>query len=71
MVSLWDAVAASVINRENIARIEQRKLMVIEDEGPESGRTKEDPQKGSLVNVCMRIDKEQFGSHFFETILQD
>ncbi len=71
MVSLWDAVAASVIGREHVAQIEERKLIVIEDEGPESGRTKEDLQKGVLVNACMKIDKEQFVSHFFKTILQE
>lgn len=68
-VALWDLIAASVVGNEDIAEIEKRKIRVIEEEGQESGRTKEDLQNGAEINICKRIDKKEFENHVFNVIL--
>ncbi len=69
-VALWDAIAASIVENEEIAHFEIRMIKVVEVEGQESGRTKEDLQKGVKIKICKHVDKKKFESQFFNTILK-
>ena len=55
----WDPLAAAIAADNSLAGIEPQTIRVIEDEGPESGRTVTDPN-GSAVQVAMTTDGERF-----------
>ena len=55
----WDPLTAAVASDESLAGIEQQTIRVVEEEGPESGRTLVDPE-GSPIWVATSADSERF-----------
>lgn len=68
-IALWDLIAATIVNSEEIAIKETRKIRVIEIEGPESGRLIDDANEGYPIEICKKIDKNKYIERFFNTIL--
>ncbi|MBI5960618.1 MAG: nucleoside hydrolase [Chloroflexi bacterium] len=57
----WDPLTAVIAADASIAVIEPQTIRVIEDEGPESGRTRIDPA-GSPMGIATQVDGERFGA---------
>ena len=55
----WDSLTSAISTDEDIAAFEQVEMRVVEEEGPESGRTRLDPN-GATVNVAMGADRGKF-----------
>lgn len=55
----WDSLTAAIFTDPNLAQFEEMKLTVVEEEGPESGRTKP-ISDGSTIRVVMSADRERF-----------
>jgi inosine-uridine nucleoside N-ribohydrolase len=55
----WDSLTAAVFTDPSIAEFEDIRLKVVEEEGPESGRTKP-ASDGSTVKVAVSADRERF-----------
>jgi inosine-uridine nucleoside N-ribohydrolase len=55
----WDSFTAAVATDETLARIEPREIVVVEEEGPESGWTKPTPG-GFPVRVAVWGDQEKY-----------
>jgi len=68
-IALWDLIAAVIIKAEEIYKTETRQIRIIEREGPESGRLVDDLKDGAKIEVCKEIDKKEYSSRFFQTIL--
>jgi pyrimidine-specific ribonucleoside hydrolase len=68
-IPFWDLVAASILGNEVIVKKETRKIRVIEQEGEQSGRIIEDPEDGALIEICKKIDQEEYIRNVFKTIL--
>ena len=60
-LQFWDTLTSAVFTDESLADFEERKLRVVEDEGPESGYTKPN-QNGSTIRVAMSADRRKFES---------
>ncbi len=65
--SFWDPLAAVVATDESIVTIENRTLEVIEEEGPQSGRTVA-AEGGNGIRVCTGADHARFEALFLETL---
>jgi inosine-uridine nucleoside N-ribohydrolase len=63
----WDPLAAVVALHPEIANFEMRKVRVVEDEGPESGRVLGDPD-GPEVRICMSVDQPEFEHLYLEQL---
>jgi pyrimidine-specific ribonucleoside hydrolase len=63
----WDPLAAAVLTDETLATIEEYPLVVVEEEGPESGRILR-ADEGPPIRVVKSADKEQF-EQLFLTVL--
>ena len=63
----WDPLAAAVATDESLVTIQSQTLMVIEDEGPESGRTLA-LEDGSTVRVCTAANGAAFEEVFLNTL---
>lgn len=63
----WDPLAAAIASDESLATIGEYSLRVIEDEGPESGRTLA-AEGGSRVRVCTAADAARFQQVFLDTL---
>ncbi len=63
----WDPLAAAVATDESIVTIENRTLQVIEEEGPQSGRTVA-TEGGNSIRVCTGADRASFEAIFLETL---
>jgi pyrimidine-specific ribonucleoside hydrolase len=68
-IPFWDLVAASILGNEVIVKKETRKIRVIAQEGRQSGRIIEDPEDGTLIEICKKIDREEYLRNVFNTIL--
>ena len=55
----WDSLTAAISTDLSIARFEEVALRVVEEEGPESGRTKPAPD-GAKIKVATSADRETF-----------
>jgi pyrimidine-specific ribonucleoside hydrolase len=55
----WDSLTAAIFTDPNIAKYEEMQLTVVEEEGPESGRTKLD-SNGSKIRVAVGADRKTF-----------
>ena len=55
----WDSLTAAIFTDPGIASFEEVALRVVEEEGPESGRTKPAPD-GSKIRVAMNANRETF-----------
>ena len=63
----WDSLTSATLTDQSMVNFDELNLSVIEEEGPESGRTKQDV-KGSKIQVAMRVDQKKF-EKLFLTIL--
>ena len=63
----WDELAAAVVVEPAIGRYANKRLTVIEREGPESGRTVR-AADGARVRVTMSADRARFESSFVSTL---
>jgi len=66
-LQFWDTLAATVFTDQSVASFEEIQLVVVEDEGSESGRTKPD-SNSAMIKVAMSADRNKFESVFL-TIL--
>ena len=55
----WDSLTAAIFTDPSIANFEEMELTVVEEEGPESGRTKS-ASDGATVKVAVSADRERF-----------
>lgn len=55
----WDSLTAAIFTDQSIAAFEEMRLRVVEEEGPESGRTTPDPN-GVLIKVTRSADRDRF-----------
>ncbi|HEU4744611.1 MAG TPA: nucleoside hydrolase [Anaerolineales bacterium] len=55
----WDSLTAAIFTDPSIAKFEDRELTVVEEEGPESGRTKL-VSGGSKIKVVRSADRKTF-----------
>lgn len=63
----WDPLAAVLVTHPGIACFTDRHLRVVEEEGPQSGRTLAE-EKGSPVRVCTAINTTRFETIFLNTL---
>jgi inosine-uridine nucleoside N-ribohydrolase len=63
----WDPLAAAVATSESLVTIQPQTLKVIEEEGPESGRTLV-AEDGSNVRLCTNADSPRFEELFLDTL---
>ena len=63
----WDPLAATVLVDPAVASYAQKRLVVIEDEGAESGRMIE-RQSGPPVRTAISVDRSMFENTFVETL---
>jgi len=63
----WDSLTAAVFTDQAIASFEDAQLIVLEEEGPESGRTKPD-LNGAKIKVAVSANPNQF-EQLFLTVL--
>ena len=63
----WDPLAAAILTENSLATFENRALIVIEEEGLESGRTQVN-ENGSSIRVAVRADGERFEQLFLDTL---
>jgi len=63
----WDPLSAAVVAEESLVEIETRSVIVIEEEGPESGRTMASPE-GHDVRVAVAADRGAFERLFLDTL---
>jgi pyrimidine-specific ribonucleoside hydrolase len=55
----WDSLTAAIFTDPSIAHYEEMELTVVEEEGPESGRTKP-TSGGSTIRVAVSADRQKF-----------
>ncbi len=63
----WDSLTSSVFTDQSIAAFKDAQLLVVEEEGPESGRTKSD-SNGAKIKVAVGANQNQF-EQLFLTVL--
>jgi pyrimidine-specific ribonucleoside hydrolase len=63
----WDPLAAAVTTDEGIVTLEKRTLEVVEEEGPQSGRTLA-TEGGNSLRVCTGADGGRFETLFLDTL---
>lgn len=63
----WDPLAAAIATEEGLADFEEKTMIVIEEEGPESGRTLES-DRGSQIRVAVGADRERFEDLFLDAV---
>ena len=63
----WDPLSAAVVTDESLVEIETRSVVIIEEEGPESGRTLASPD-GHDVRVAVAADRGAFEKLFLDTL---
>lgn len=62
----WDSLTAAIFTDQSIVKYEEMEIAVVEEEGPESGRTKP-ASDGSKIKVAVSADRERF-EHILLTI---
>jgi len=63
----WDPLAAAIATEESLAKFQQLQLVVIEEEGPDSGRIMES-NNGRFVRVAIWADAAYFEELFLDTL---
>ncbi len=66
-VYFWDQLAATILTDETIATYQNRRLCVIEDEGPESGRVKPGSECPE-IRVALSTDGKRFEQMFLDAL---
>jgi len=64
---LWDPLTYAIASDESLATFAARKITVIEDEGPEIGRTKTS-ETGKEVRVALTTDADRFLDTYLSTL---
>lgn len=65
--SFWDPLAAAIATEAGLGTFEEMSLIVVEEEGAESGRTLES-ERGTSVRVAMTADRERFEALFLDAV---
>ena len=63
----WDSLAAAIATEEGLGTFREISLIVVEEEGAESGRTLES-ERGIIMRVVMKADRERFEALFLDTV---
>jgi len=63
----WDPLAAAVVGDDGLVTVVETPIVVITEEGPESGRTLES-ESGASVRVAMSADRARFEKLFLDTL---
>ncbi len=63
----WDPLAAAILTDNSLAAFEMRTLVVIEEEGSDSGRTQVN-ENGASIRVAVSADGERFEGLFLDTL---
>lgn len=63
----WDALAAAIVADENLATFQEMSLAVIDEEGPQSGRTAVSDD-GYQVRVATSADRARFEALFLDAL---
>ena len=63
----WDPLAAAILTENSLATFETRALIIIEEEGSESGRTQASGN-GASIRVAINADGERFEQLFLDTL---
>ncbi|MEK7786307.1 MAG: nucleoside hydrolase [Chloroflexota bacterium] len=63
----WDPLAAAILADESLATFESKTLIIVEEEGPESGRTVTSGD-GVPVRVAVSADAKRFEQIFLDTL---
>jgi inosine-uridine nucleoside N-ribohydrolase len=66
-LQFWDPLAATVFTDQTVVTFEEIQLVVITDEGPESGRTKPE-SNGVKIKVAVSADRNKFESVFLTAL---
>ena len=64
----WDPLAAAILTDESLATFQTMRLAVVEEEGPESGRTINSTDNAGTVRVAVSADGQRFEEIFLETL---
>ena len=63
----WDPLAAAILTENSLATFETKTLMVVEEEGNDSGRTQVS-ENGASIRVAVSADSERFEQLFLDTL---
>jgi pyrimidine-specific ribonucleoside hydrolase len=63
----WDPLAAAIATDETLTKFQYLQIVVIEEEGPDSGRTIEN-NTGKMLRVATWADASQFEKIFLDTL---
>jgi inosine-uridine nucleoside N-ribohydrolase len=63
----WDPLAAAIATEEGLGTFQEMSLVVVEEEGAESGRTLES-ERGVIIRVAMTADRERFEALFLDAV---
>ena len=63
----WDLLAAAIATEEGLGTFQEISLIVVEEEGAESGRTLES-EWGVIIRVTMTADQERFEALFLDAV---
>jgi inosine-uridine nucleoside N-ribohydrolase len=63
----WDPLAAGIAVDETLVMIEERNLIVVEEEGSSNGQTRED-EDGALIRMAVSADGDRFETEFLNVL---
>ncbi len=63
----WDPLAAVIATEEGLGTFQEIPLIVVEEEGAESGRTLES-ERGTIMRVALEADRERFEALFIDAV---
>lgn len=63
----WDTLSAAILTENSLATFETKTLMVVEEEGNDSGRTQMS-ENGAFIRVALSADGERFEQLFLDTL---
>jgi len=63
----WDPLAAAIATEGSLATYEEQPLLVIEEEGPQSGRTIIH-EEGHSIRVAVSADRGRFETLFLDAL---
>lgn len=63
----WDPLAAALVTEEGLGTFQEMSLVVVEEEGAQSGRTLKS-ENGTLIRVALSADRERFEELFLDAV---
>jgi inosine-uridine nucleoside N-ribohydrolase len=63
----WDPLAAAILTDNSLATFETKTVTIIEEAGPDSGRTQVS-ENGASIRVAVNADSKQFEQLFLDTL---